>query len=107
MKYKGTIAFDRELSYSQAQQLSQLLREQQAALEITPDGRGLRWTKVEPHDMCTTLVEAVKTYFKPWRINVHGVINVVGKKDERTYDIVLLKNRVKIYENGEIRTLLD
>jgi hypothetical protein len=103
MKYNGIIAFDRELTFSQSQQLQQFLREKHACLEICQNGRGLQWdNKNISTDLAIILADIMERFWMPWKLNATGVITVGEKKNEAKYDIVVVAKIVWIYD-GKVR----
>lgn len=102
IKYNGRIELDRELTYTQAQQLSQFfIACHQKCLEISNDGRAIQWNKIQATDLQYIIFDIIEKFIKPWKINASGVIEVICDKKIR-YEIIVLKNRVKIHRDGNI-----
>lgn len=112
MIFKGLVTLDRELSYQQAMALNSFLKKEHTGkrysstcLEVTSDGRSLQWCSGEILHMEHALADVIQEFLIPWKMQAHGVISVRGTKTERAYDVVVLSNRVKIYEDGKISSV--
>ena len=106
MKYNGAIGFQRELSFSQAQEMRAFMTERKLCLGIIPNGKGLQWDhKTESPNIAEILAEMMGKFFLPWHLGATGVIQLdEGKKGSR-YDIVVVAKAVWIYDGGIKRIL--
>ena len=105
MKYKGIIAFQRELSFSQAQQLREFLRDNKACLEILPNGKGLQWDNKTITDQLENIIaDALQKFLLPWSLGATGVITVGETKQEKKYDIVVVAKTVWVYD-GKVKRI--
>jgi pyruvate dehydrogenase complex dehydrogenase (E1) component len=103
IRCQGRIELDRELSFTQAQTISQITS--RSPLELTRDGRAIQWNKKqEISEMVASMVKVIEQIAR-WKINANGVITIIGDKKTH-YELIVLKNRIKIYQNGEIRTIM-
>jgi hypothetical protein len=103
MKYKGIIGFQRELTFSQAQQLCQFLKENEACLNLLPNGKGLQWdNKTTTPNLETVIADALQKFFLPWSLGATGVITVGETKKEKKYDIVIFAKTVWVYD-GKVK----
>jgi hypothetical protein len=99
--YDGTIHLSSELTYSRACMVMTIQHEQ--CLEITKDGRGITWTGKEVTRLEQALANVMAllgTY------NITGV-GVIKAYDDGVYayDIVVLKNFVKVHFEGDLKTI--
>jgi hypothetical protein len=108
MRVDGILAMSRELSYTQAVALKQFLEKQHTStsflsipLEITSDGRGLQWNNRDFINFPDAIL-ATTALLKNWKIALTGVLHVVNKKE--SYDIILIKEMVKVSHDGKIVT---
>jgi hypothetical protein len=101
MAFKGRITFDRELTFSKAREIALYCQEHKYGLMLTQDGRGLlaRKSDIPLEQAVSDLLEHV---LKPAGLKVAGVIRVLG---EESYDVVVIKNMVKLYKSGQITTV--
>jgi hypothetical protein len=103
IRCQGRIELDRELSFTQAQTVNQLANK--CSLELARDGRAIQWNKNQDiADIVAGITRTIEQLLQ-WKINANGVITVVGDKKTH-YELIVLKNRIKIYQNGEIRTIM-
>jgi len=112
MKYSGIINFDRELTYTQYQKINEYRDNKQSknyfriSLEITKDGKGLQWDGSQTEFLEKAILDVVRELLIPWGIKAHGIIHASGNKNDRFYDIIVLNNSVKIYENNKIKNII-
>lgn len=111
IKCIGRIEFGKELTFTQAQRLTLYLNlpvnksYNKINLEISSDGRALQWNKIEDIQLLhLAMLDIVNDFFKPNKIRANGVLVIVGD-NKMKYEIVVLKNMVKIYQDGEIRSI--
>jgi len=99
--YSGRIDLSRELTFTQAQQIDELALNK--GIRVAPDGRGLIWDQVAEEGVANILSEVIaKT--ASWGIMAVGVLHVV-KPAKRTYDIVVISNKVKRFEKNQISSI--
>jgi hypothetical protein len=110
--YTGRIELIRELSFTQAQQLRLFFKAKQtvrpyprACLEITPDGKGIQWDKdPDTKNLEIAIADLVDLYLSKWKLNPMGVI-MVSLPERMKYEIVILKYRVKLFQNNQLETI--
>lgn len=111
MRYRGRISFNKELTYSQAEHIKLFCTAKQtkrpydrAHFKVTSDGIGLIWDGDEKaKNLEIALADIINLYISKWGIIAVGILNVTGNK--RMYDIVVLKNKVKIWEHNTITSV--
>lgn len=103
MECKGRIELSRELSFTQAQTLRKLFEtsKRPICLEVTGDGRGLQWNKRDAFGLEYMLLEITKQ-LSNWGIQATGVLHII-EPQRVSYDVVVLSNRVRIWQDGKIK----
>lgn len=105
--YSGIINFTSELSFSQARQVYSVIEthcaKEKACLEIVENGRGIRWNG-NPHDKLEFILADVMAFLSKSRIEGVGVIKVY-KNGSHLYDIVALRNFIKVFADGHLTTI--
>jgi hypothetical protein len=101
MRYPGKIHFDRELTYSQSCKLTSILKDK--GLMIAVDGRGIHWDGSNTQNIEQVLLEAME-HLTMHKIRCVGILHVIEDK-EKKHDIVIIKNRVKLFRDGKIENI--
>jgi len=91
----GRIELDRELSYSRAMQLQELLSSRNPGLELSRDGRGLIWRKGTAEQLAMATADAMALLSK-WGVRLIGVVHIDG------CSLIVLRNTIKLYRAGHI-----
>lgn len=98
MHYQGNIHLEKELTYTQAQELSKHLK----GLKINPDGRIIQWDGTDILNLENNIKEIMPTLIK-YKMRPIGIIEATTK-DGQAYQIIVIKNMVKVY-NGLIKNI--
>ena len=105
----GRINLDRELSYTQAQKLLQFFSSKpenkpykSIPLEIISNGRAIQWNKNEDIDFVEIVIADTIQLLKKYKIRAIGILKVTGPK-KMCFEIIILRDRVKVYDQGQIR----
>ena len=111
MNYQGIIYLDRELTYTQASRLNKLFdiehegrQYKRMCLRITEDGKGIRWDGSRDAPKLELALVDVMLMLDKHKIKAMGILHVF-KDNRKIYDIIVVKNQVKIF-NGEIKNIL-
>lgn len=109
MRFVGRIELGKELSFTQAEQLRDFFGRQhtgkyyKACLRISPDGRALQWDGTDDKVRLEfVLADVINKFMKGWGINCTGVITATGTKTDQKYEIVVLKNLVKLIQDKHV-----
>lgn len=109
--YQGVIYLDRELTFTQASKLNELFEMehigrpyQRMCLRITHDGKGIRWDGSRDAPKLEMVLADVMLLLDQNNIKAVGILNV-SENNKRIYDIVVVKNHVKIFD-GKIKNVL-
>lgn len=101
MRYPGKIHFDRELTYSQSYKLTSILQDK--GLMIAVDGKGIHWDGNDVPEIEQVLTEAME-HMSMHRINCVGILHVMDG-EKKKHDIVIIKNKVKLFRNDKIENI--
>ena len=98
MKCTGDIFLDRELTFTQAQKITKCL----IGMQIGEDGKTIQWNGMEILNLEESL-SMVMPILKSYKIIAVGIMEVVIQ--DRSYRIIVIKNKVKVQENSIITTI--
>lgn len=104
---------NKELTFTQAETLnlffkaSQTKRQyQRACLKIGKNGKSLEWDKdINSSNLEYVMLDIINLYLKSWNIICNGVLRAVDTSNKRSFDIIVIKNLVKIFENNVIKDI--
>lgn len=105
MEYHGIIYLDHELSFTQAKKMNDYWENGRLGLRITEDGKGIRWDGTRGiTNLETTLANSISLLDK-MKFNAVGIIRAY-EKETKKYDIIIIKNMVKVSDGMAISTIL-
>ena len=99
MRYKGNIFLEKELTYTQAQKLTKHLK----GLQINQNGKIIQWDGTDVSNLENSIKEIIPI-LKEYKMHPVGTIEATTK-DDHTYQIIVIKNMVKVLHNGLIKNI--
>jgi predicted MarR family transcription regulator len=110
MIYRGTIILNKELTFTQAESLRLLFRQSfenrkynRIPMNIQSDGKSLVWNgDKDAFGLEFALADIINDYLSKWKIDCMGIIGVIDTDKILSYEIIMLKNKVKTFINNKI-----
>jgi hypothetical protein len=113
MEYDGTVHLNRELSFSEAGRLTEFLTGTytdrlytRTGLTILADGRRLIWDGDYKIVNMEAVMADLMLLLTEMNIRACGIIDA-KENDKKKFQIVILKNMVKVAQDGEIKNIIS